>query len=293
VRLLAISGALLGLLAGTAAAVATERFPVGSDPDARGWSSALHVVLVSPAEYEREYVGRGGDDGQWIGPEYWASRLRTLGGRAAVDWSVDIARAASGQAALGAQWVHDWPETERGVEQIERLVGGRQAASIPGEWILHKADYQSQLAQYEAAVVFSVCGRFAVVNVSALSPAGDSAGGAMGFGEYYVKGSERPSVWNRTKVLEALQNVRLEGNLPAARLTAARRGRNIAGTATDCNGAPLAGARVVLERQAGRRWVRAATGATTATGAYSVRTRAAGRYRAVVGTKRSVPLRVR
>jgi hypothetical protein len=291
-RLFAISSALFVLLVAAAGAVATERFSVGSDSDARGWSRALHVVLVSPAEYERSSVGRFGNDGQWKGPPYWASQRRTLGGDSAIDWGVDIAKGGSAAAAIRAGWVHDWPETESGTEPIERVVGGRAAGTVDGTWILTKADYANDLAQYEGAVGFSVCGLWAIVTISTLSPSSDSAGGGMGFGEYYVKGTEKPSVWNRTKILESFRNVRLEGSLPAARLTAARRGRNVAGRATDCHGAPVAATRVTLERQIGRRWVRAAIGSTSATGSYSVRTRRPGRYRAVVGSRRSAPVRV-
>jgi hypothetical protein len=292
VRLVAIPAAAVLVLASVAAAVATERFSVGGDTDAKGWSKALHVVLVSPAEYERESVGRFGNDGVWKGPPYWASQRRTLGGNAAIDWGVDIAKGANAVAAIRAGWVHEWPEAGTGSEPIERVVGGRAAGTVAGTWIITKADYAHELAQYEGAVGFSVCGLWAIVTITTLTPSSDSAGGGMGFGEYYVKGTVKPSVWNREKILESFRNVRLEGSLPAARVTAARRGRRIAGAATDCHGAPVAATRVTLERQVGRRWVLAARGMTSATGAYSFRAPRAGRYRAVVGARRSAPVRV-
>lgn len=292
-RLLVLSAVASLAVAPLAGATAVERFSVGSDPEARGWSRGLHVVLSSPAEYERAYVGRGGNDGQWTGPEYWATLSRSLGGRATIDWGVDIARAAGAAAAVRAGWVHDWPEIEQGTEAIERTVGGRPAGAIAGTWILSRADYANDLAQYEGAVAFGVCGRWAVVRISTLLPSGDSAGGSMGYGDYLVNGAVEPSVWNRERLLDSIRAVRLEGNLPAARVSAARRGRAVAGAARDCFGAPLARVQVTLERRAGRRWVKAGTGRTSVTGSYSIAARTPGLYRAAVGGRRSAPVGVR
>jgi hypothetical protein len=65
-----------------------------------------------------------------------------------------------------------------------------------------------------------------------------------------------------------------------------------AGTVSDCNAHGVAGARVTLERRVGSRWARAGSGVASATGAYSVAVRAAGRYRASVGGRRSAVVRV-
>ena len=114
----------------------------------------------------------------------------------------------------------------------------------------------------------------------------------MGFGEYRMAKGQPPTVWNREQVLATIRGISVEGSLPGRVLARSLR-RRVTGSAADCNGHPLAGAPVRLERQSGRRWVRAASGTTSVTGTFSVPARKSGTYRAVVGAKRSMPVRVK
>jgi hypothetical protein len=148
-------------------------------------------------------------------------------------------------------------------------------------------------ARYEAGLVFPICGRTAHVWISALTPSGDSAGGSMGFGEYYVNGSIPPTTWNREQVLETLRRVSLDGSLPAGRITAARRAGAIAGSVADCNRHPVAGQAITLQWRSGSAWKAAGRGTTRADGSYSLQARGAGVYRVVAGARASNSVTVR
>lgn len=269
----------------------TNRYAVASDPDAKGYARNLSIAIVSPPKYVLDYAGRLGNDAEWKGPRYQATGDPTLGGVAGLGWSAEIERSPSTRATVRKNLLQGWPVVAGGTEPVERRVGGRAVGTLPGTWLLTQGTVMAGEARYEGGIVFPICGRTALVEVSALTPAGDSAGGAMGYGEYVIEGM-KPTAWNREQVLATLRAVRLEGNLPAGRVTAARRGGAIAGRVTDCNRHPLAGQAVVLERQSGRRWTRAAAGKTTATGAYSLRVRGAGTYRVAADGRHSAPIRV-
>jgi len=292
VRLAAVAACVAALVAAPfVLAQVTNRYVVATDPAAKGYPRNLAVVFVSPPKYVLDYMGRGGNDAAWKGPRYQATERASLGGLASLGWSAGVYREPSNQRTILAHLVHDWEVIQRGTEPIERRVGGRAAGTIRGTWLLTQGSVMAGEARYEAGLVFPLCGRTLLVNVSALTPSGDSAGGSMGFGEYVIEGM-KPTEWNKLQVLETLKGIRLEGNLPAGLVTVARRGGRIAGKVTDCNRHPLAAQAVVLERRSGSSWTRAAAGKTTAAGTYSLRFRGAGTYRVVAGGKRSAPVRI-
>ncbi|HUH14545.1 MAG TPA: hypothetical protein VML35_01530 [Gaiellaceae bacterium] len=269
----------------------TDRFRVASEPEAKGYPASLVLSITSPPKYVLDYAGRLGNDGHWKGPRAQATLRPSLGGEATLGWSAGVYRAPAAPATFLANRAQSWAVVAQGVEPVERRVGGRDAGAIASRWVLTQGSVMAGEARYEAGLLIPICGRTLLVNVSALSPSGDSAGGSMGFGEYVIEGM-KPTEWNRIQVLETFKGMRLEGNLPAARVTAARRGRTIAGAARDCNRKPLAGQAVSLERQSGARWTRVAGGKTTATGTYSLRARGAGTYRVVAGDRRSAVVRI-
>ena len=259
------------------------------------YSRALSVVLVSPPEYNRGTVGRFGNDGDWVGPPYAATLRPSLGGNSSMDWGIafefDTADAAE---AITQNLVHDWPAIERGKVLVPHRIGGAAVGTLGGAWTLTRSTFFGEPdAAYELGLAVPICGGFAMVHFSTLQPSGDSAGGSMGFGDYLVKGSVKPTVWNRQQLLLAIEGVRIEGPLPLTRLSAAVRGRRIAGVAADCFGHPVAGTRLTVERRVGRRWSRVATGVTGATGAYAIAVRRSGVYRVAVGARRSGTVRVR
>lgn len=269
----------------------TNRFVVADDPNARGYARNLAIVIASPPAYVLDYAGRLGNDAQWKGPRYQATGDATLGGVAGLGWSAAIERAPSTRITLRKNLLQGWKIVAGGTDPVERRVGGRAVGSLPGTWLVTQGSVMDGEARYEGGIVFPLCGRTALVEVSALTPSGDSAGGDMGYGDYVIEGM-KPTEWNLQQVLATLKAIRLDGNLPAGRVTAARRGARIAGKVTDCNRHAVAGQAVVLERQSGRRWARATAGKTTASGAYSLRARGAGTYRVVAGGRRSAPLRI-
>jgi hypothetical protein len=258
------------------------------------YSPTLAAVVVSPPEYARGccYDSNGGE---WTGPRYQATGRATLGADSKYDWSVGVAeRIADTRAALIASLTHDWPVVAEGQQQVEHRVGGRPAGRIGGHWILTRSPIGgADDARMEAAVGFPLCdGNTGYAKFSLLLPSGNSAGGSAGFGEYLINGM-RPTDWNAAKAMQSIRGVRVEGNRPASRVTAAVRGRRVSGRVADCSGDPLAGLAVQLQRQSGRRWVGAARGRTTATGTYSLPARTAGAYRVVAANRRSAAVRVR
>ena len=259
------------------------------------YSTGLFVVLRSPPEYERSTIGRFGNDGVWKGPPYAATLRPSLGGDSTIDWGIVFEfDTADPREAIKQNLVHDWPEIEARQVNVLHRIGAQAVGTVPSAWSLTRSTFSGAVdARYEAAVAVPICGGFALTQFSTLQPSGDSAGGSIGFGDYLVKGSVKPTVWNREQLRFAIDGVRLEGPLPVARLTAAARGRRVTGRASDCHAHPVAGARVTLERRVGRRWARAGTRSTGPLGTYAVPARRPGLYRVAVGARRSAAVRVR
>ena len=262
--------------------------------DLAHYSPALAAVAVSPPEYARGccYDSNGGE---WTGPRYEATGLASLGGNSSYDWTIGVAvRAGDTRAALIANLTHDWPVVSEGEQQVEHRVGGRAVGTIDGYWVLTRSTFGgADDAHMEAAVGFPLCdGNTAYAKFSLLIPSGNSAGGSTGFGEYLINGM-RPSDWNAEKGMQAIRGVRLEGNRPGTRVTAAARGRRVSGRVADCNAHPLAGLAVQLQRRTGRSWRKVSSARTSAGGTYSLAARSAGTYRVRAETRTSAPVRVR
>ena len=258
------------------------------------YSPALAIVAVSPPEYKRGccYDTNGGE---WTGPRYEATGRPSLGADSKYDWSVGLGiRAGATRAALIANLVHDWPVVSEGRQQVKHRVGGRAAGTIEGYWVLTRSPFGGDDdARMEAAVGFPLCdGNTAYARFGLLLPSGDSAGGGTGFGEYLINGM-RPTVWNAAKGMQAIRGISLEGNRPAARVTAAVRGRRVSGRVADCNAHPLAGLAVQLQQRTGGSWRTVASARTSAGGTYSLAARSAGTYRVQAGTRTSASVRVR
>jgi len=257
-------------------------------------SPALMIVVVSPPEYNRGccYDTNGGE---WTGPRYQATGLASLGADSKYDWTVGVAiRAGDARAGMIANLTHDWPVVSEGQQSVEHRVGGRVVGTIDGRWLLTRSPFGgADDARMEAALGFPLCGGdIAYMKVSLLLPSGNSAGGSIGFGEYRINGM-RPTDWNTEKAMQAIRGVRLEGNRPATRVTAAARGRRVSGRVADCSAHPLAGLAVQLQRRTGRSWRTVASGRASAGGTYSLAARSAGTYRARAGTRTSASVRVR
>jgi hypothetical protein len=261
--------------------------------DLAHYSPALAIVAVSPPEYKRGccYDSNGGE---WVGPRYQATGRPSLGADSKYDWTVGVAvRAGGTRAALIANLTHDFPVVSEGKQQVKHRVGGRTVGTIGGYWVLTRSTFDgADDARMEAAVGFPLCdGNTAYAKFSLLVPSGNSAGGSIGFGEYVISGM-RPSDWNAEKGMQAIRGIRLEGNRPAARVTAAARGRRVSGRVADCNAHPLGGLAVQLERRSGS-WRTVSSARTSAGGTYSLAARSAGTYRVRAGTRTSASVRVR
>lgn len=274
------------VLAAPAPAAVIERLRIADNVPTAHYPRSLAVVLQSPDAYVRERTGP--HHGEWRGPRYRSTVSPSFGGTAVLDWAVLTYEAPATGATFLKNRAQSWAVAATGVESVERRVGARVVGAVRAQWILTIASDFPGEARYEAGLVLPLCGRAGVVRLAALVPSSDN-GHAVG--DAQIEGMP-PSQWNRLQVLETFARARLEGNLPAARLTAGPRGRSVAGRVTDCNGHALAGARVALERRSGRAWVPAGASKTSTRGAYSLRAAKPGTYRVVAGGKRSGAVRV-
>jgi hypothetical protein len=255
---------------------------------------ALSIVAVSPPEY-RKGCCHDSNGGEWVGPRYQATGRPSLGADSTIDWGVGVAvKAGAPRAALVANLTHDWPVVSEGRQAVKHRVGGRAAGAIGAYWILTRSTFGgTDDARMEAAIGFPLCdGNTAYTRFSLLLPSGDSAGGTMGFGEYVINGMA-PTAWNAAKAMQAIRGISLEGNRPATRVTARRRGAAVAGKVLDCANHPVASQAVRLERRSGGGWTAAGSGRTLPTGSYSLPTRGAGTYRVTAAGRASNSVTVR
>jgi hypothetical protein len=283
-RLLGV--AILVAAAGGAVALAqeTDRVRVGGSNTTRGFSPALFVTVTTLPEFRR--TGFDGNSGGWEGPVCEFAPNPGLSGPISLTWDVgfyDEARTA--EEAAREQLTFEWTTIESGPIVVPHLVGGTQAGTVPG--FLLVTDARSQTGYHESALAFPLGrGVFAAV-------AFWSRGNAL---ECTVRGMP-VAAWHRQTARGALANVRLEGNLPPARVTARLRSRRVAGAVTDTMGHPNAGIAVRLEKRKGTRWGRVRSGRTGSSGAFALQTSGPGTYRVaatVAGvTARSPTVRAR
>jgi hypothetical protein len=263
--------ALAALIGGAiAAAQETDRVQVGSPGrnTTRAFSPALFVTVTTLPDFRR--TGFDGDSGGWEGPVCDFAPNPGLSGPISLTWAVGFdADAQSAEQAAREQLTFEWETIESGPLAVPHLVAGREVGTIPGFYVL--TDARSQTGYHESALGFPLGrGVFAALEFW-------SRGNAL---ECTVRGMPVAS-WHRETARAAVRQVRLEGNLPPARVTARTRSGRVIGAVADSFGHPVAGIAVRLEKRVGRRWRAVRAGRTGQTGTYALRTRGSGTYRVV------------
>ena len=218
---------------------------------------------------------------------YVFSGNASISAASTLDWGAVFTRGnPTAEAAARANLVHDWPVSATAAVTVPHVVGGRRVGTISAFELLTKEPVTNS-ARFEGARAIPLCrGAYAVARVSALTPSTDGDS----FGNVYTVEGRLAGDWNREQVLATLAALTLEGNLPPRRVTARASGRRVVGTARDCRGDALAGARVRLIP-------RGPSSTTTANGSFTLRARKRGVYRVAVtvggSTATSARVRVR
>lgn len=290
-----VTSAVLALAPGATAQVVdrAQVRPLGGNQTAQ-LSPGLELVAVSPPEYRRGCC-LDSNSGEWLGPPYADTSRPNIGDDSTIDWSAYAEPGPGAEAVARRQLVHAYAEYGTGSLAVTHVVGGRPVGTIPGVFVVTQGGPFATVAQAEGTLAFPLGGGlFAGARFALLQPSSDQA---PPDGQYRVNhsgGSTLASQWNREQLAISLRAVRLDGNLPPSRVTAARSGRSFKGAVTDAHRHPLARVRVRLERRVGSRWRAAGSARTSATGRYSLRSRGPGRYRVVCTlegvTKRSRPV---
>jgi hypothetical protein len=267
--LIGITALVVAIGGAAAGAQDVDRVSVGGSNTTRGFSPALFVTVTTLPDFHR--TGFDGNSGGWEGPVCDFAPNPRLSGPISLTWSVgfdDDVRSA--EQAAREVLTFEWTTIESGPIPIPHLVGGRQVGTIPGFFVL--TDAQSRTGYHESALGFPL-GRGVHAAVEFWS-----RGNAL---ECTVRGIPVAN-WHRDTARATIRQVRLEGNLPPARVTArARAGRRVTGSVADSYGHPDVGVAVRLEKRAGGRWRAVRSGRTSARGAYSLRTSGRGSYRTV------------
>lgn len=219
------------------------------------------------------------DSGRWEGPVCDFPPNPGLSAPISLTWGVGFDDAAqSAEEAARSQLTFEWTTVESGPIAVPHLVGGAQVGTIPGFFVL--TDARSQVGYHESALAFPLGrGVYAAVEFW-------SRGNGL---ECTVRGVP-VATWHRQTARAAVQQIRLEGNLPPGRVTARASAGRLRGAVTDSFAHPDVGIAVRLEKRVARRWRPVRSGRTAAAGAYSLRTSGPGTYR-VVATVAGVSVR--
>lgn len=264
----------------SAAAADTDRVQVGGSSATRAFSPQTYVSVTSPDGYVR--IGFDGDHGDWRGPLCIVSSNPSLSSEVSVSWTVGFSNTyrSAEEAADRGRTFRDLPLVQRAAIEIPHLIRGREVGKIPSFYLLAATRQEYGWAELGLGIPLTG-GVFTAARFWSTGPSFRCT----------VNGVSS-DVWHPQTALAALGRVVVDGNLPAARVTARAQGRRVSGQVSDGFGHPLVGVRVALERRIGRRWHRAGSASTDAAGSYGARA-GRGLIRAAVGSRRSAAVRVR
>ena len=268
----------------SAGAADTDRVQVAGrgQNSTRGFPAQTFVAVTSPENYRR--VNFDGDAGNWRGPPCIVSWNPSFSKDVNISWSVGFSDAyRSAEEAAEAFTSADTSIFRRGTLDIPHRIRGKSVGDIQAYFVL--AQYQGEDGTGWAELGLGIPltrGIFVDARFWATGPSFDCNVGAL-----------PGRAWHRDALLiTAERGVVIDGNLPAARLTAHAQRRRVAGFVSDGFGHPVVGVRVFLERRVGRGWRRAGAATTNASGFYSALS-LSGLVRAAHGSLRSKAVRVR
>jgi hypothetical protein len=239
---------------------------LAADTDRVLLAPGLHGTITTVPQYTR--TDFDGDSGSWRGPNCVPRGRFDLAAPLGLTWGMGVYGARSAVDAGEQARTFEWKVVETSSVRVPHVVGGRSLGTIPAALVV--TDSEGVTGYHEASLAFHLIGnRFVAASAW-------SRGNAFAC---IVEGDGPVAEWHRRIAREALTGIRIEGNLPPARVTVRRSGRRARGAVSDVNGHPLVAAPVVLERRRGARWRVVSRAKTAANGAYSLRLRAAGLYR--------------
>lgn len=266
-----------------AAAADTDRVQVGGSSSTRGFSRQTYVTVTAPDAYTK--IDFDGDAGNWRGPLCLVSSYPSLSSDVHVAWGVGFSKEdrSAEEAADRGRTFRDLETAQRGTIEVPHRIRGKKVGEILAQFIIGQSPDEDSTGWAEIGVGIPM--RRGVFVRARFWSTGPSAASCT------VAGT--PSrLWHRDAVLAAAGGLAIDGNLPAARVTAHAQRRRVAGFVSDGFGHPVVGVRVSLERKVGRGWRRAGAASTNAAGFYSALS-FPGLVRAVNGSLRSRAVRVR
>ena len=277
--------------AGSATGGSVDRFRVvdAGRPETQSFPADVFVTLESPGLYTGE------SPGVWSGPAFWPADLPGQTETSRLEWKIGFQdRALEPARAAAAAAGNGWPLDQRNGISVPLLVAGRLVGTLPGFFVLTQAP-APQRARFEAGLAVPLgLGTQAVIHFTSRAPAADSSQ----WGDYLVQGMILASTWNRGQILQAMSQVRVEGNLApkTVSIRVESRTRAVRGKVVDAFVNPLVGVAIAQERWNGKDWKAVRVTRTTAQGTYRMAA-GKGRFRAVVSyagtTAASAPVTIR
>lgn len=266
-----------------AAAAETDRVQVGGSGNTKGFSQRTYVDVTTPDAYTK--IDFDGDAGNWRGPQCLVSSYPSLSGDVHIAWGVGFSREdrSAEEAADRGRTFRDMETAQRGTIDVPHRIRGKKVGEILASFVIGQSPNEDSTGWAEIGVGIPMTrGVFARARFWSTGPSAAAC----------TVASTPAPLWHRAAVIAAASGLAIDGNLPAARVTAHAQRRRVAGFVSDGFGHPVVGVRVSLERKVGRGWRRAGAATTNASGFYSALS-LPGLVRAAHGSIRTRAVRVR
>lgn len=258
----------------------TDRVQVGGSSATKGFSPRTYVAVTAPEGYAR--TGFDGDHGDWRGPLCVVSSNPSLSSEVAISWAVAFSKTyrTAAEAADRGRTFSDLPTVKLGEVEIPHRIRGKEVGGIVASYVIAASPQEYAWTEIGLGIPLTR-GVFAAARFWSNGPSFRCTVGGT---------AER--LWHLSAAEASAARVVIEGNLPAARLTAYGQHRRVVGFVSDGFGHPLIGVAVTIQRNTRGRWHRVGTASTNASGFYRA-TALPGTVRVTLGSLRSKAVRVR
>ena len=155
--LAALSGVLVVLPAAASSMSAVERVAVAGPGVTRAFPKGVSIELHAPPTYTSQTFN--GTYGSWLGPPYWATENRNVGGHTSIQWNVRFVHGAkSARAAAWAGLKLGWPYLRKDPIAVPHVAAGHVIGTIDGYTVLTRGTGPND-ASYEGSMAFPVAPR--------------------------------------------------------------------------------------------------------------------------------------